>query len=94
MPNFDTSLNYALSPFINRLKIETYHPYQNGNGAYRLVNPQHTHQHICVPAAFITAQMQTPILDSYEDQEQKIYINDLNRIKQMQNTIKALRQKK
>ena len=26
-PNFDTSLNYALSPFINRLNIETYHPY-------------------------------------------------------------------
>ena len=39
-PNVDTSLNYALSPFINRFKIETYHPYQNGNGTYRLVNPQ------------------------------------------------------
>ena len=63
-PNFDTSLNYALSPFINRFKINTYHPYQNGNGAYRLVNPQLAHQQICVPAAFITVQMQTPILDS------------------------------
>ena len=39
-PNADTSLNYSLSPFINRFKIETYHTYQNGNGTYRLVNPQ------------------------------------------------------
>ena len=92
-PNFDTSLNYALSPFINRFKIDTYHPYQNGNGAYRLVNAQLPHQHICVPAAFITAQMQTPILDSYTDQVQKNYINDLNRINQKHKTITVLREK-
>ena len=92
-PNFDTNLNYALSPFINRFKIDTYHPYQNGNGAYRLVNAQLPHQHICVPAAFVTAQMQTPILDSYTDQVQKNYINDLNRINQMLKTITVLREK-
>ena len=79
-PNFDTCLNYAVSPFINRFKIETYHPYQNGNSAYHLVNPQLPHQHICVPAAFITAQMQTPNLDPYMDQVQKNCISDLNRI--------------
>ena len=71
-PIFDTSLSYALSPFINQFKIETYHPNQNGNGAYRLVNPQLLNQHICVSAAFITAQMQTPNLDYYTDQVQKI----------------------
>ena len=70
-PNFDTSLNYALSPFINRFKRQAYPSYQNGNDAYRLVNPQLPHQQTCVPAAFITAQMQTPILDSYTDQVQK-----------------------
>ena len=93
-PNFDTSLKYALSPFINRFKIEIYQPYQNDNGAYRLVNPQLPHQHIYVPAAFITAQMQTPILDSYSDQVQKNYINYLNYINQTQKTITALRVKK
>ena len=92
-PNFDTSLYYALSPFIHRFKIETYHSYENANDAYRLGNPQLPHQHIYVPAAFVTAQMQTPILDSYTDQVQKNYINDLNRINQMQKTITVLREK-
>ena len=92
-PNFDISSNYALSPFTNRFKLETYRPNQNGNGAYHLVNSQLPHQHICVPAAFITAQMQTPILDSYTDQVQKNYMNNLNRINQMQKTITALREK-
>ena len=89
-PNFDASSKYTLSPFFNQFRIETYHPYQNGKGAYRLVNPQLAHQHICVPAAFITAQMQTSILDSYTDQVQKTYINDLNRINQVRKTIKVL----
>ena len=38
--------------------------------------------------------MQTPILDSYTDQVQKNYINNLHRINQMQKTITALREKK
>ena len=92
-PNVDTSFNYALSPFINSFRMETYHPYQNGNGTYRLVNPQLPHQHICVPAAFITAPMQSLILASYTDQVEKNYINDFNCINQMRKTISALWEK-
>ena len=74
-PKFDTSSNYALSPFINQFKIKTYHPYQNGNGAYSLVNPQLPHQHICVPAAFITTQMRTPIFDNTFQVAAKIVVD-------------------
>ena len=86
--NFHTSLNYALAPFINRFKIENYHPYQNDYSAYRPVNPQLPHQHFCVPAAFITAEMQTPILECYTDQVQKNYISYLNRINQCRKPFK------